>query len=536
MRKALGAGRGRLLRQHVAEGLLLWVAGGAGALALLFGLRGTLDIAALMGMGTIDIAPPIDWRVLGFTGVVLARRSASCSPPFPRFAPRARRPPRRCEPRRRPSRDRDLVGTSLTVFQLGAALTLLVGAFLLVGTLRHLAAVPLGFDARGSATSSCCDPPRSATTRPRASPTSTSSSAGFGRFPACSPSPPPSGAVLGSSSSTRIKSADADPQARPLEPGTNHLFDAQVLLDARHPAAPRPRLRGRRLRRRAAAASRASSCCPTDSRGGCSATPIRSDATSSSRCSAGRTSAIEVIGVVGTARYRSLIARAGRCVYEPAPPNSTRRDIVMTVRAAGGVRVAEEARRIAAELNPVAAVDPDVVDGRDDRPRARASGTRWRGCSASSPALAAVLSAVGLYGVVAHGVAERRREFGIRAALGASRGDVWRLVLRQSATIIGAGLALGLAGAYAFAQILTARLVGVSPLDPALWSVAVGLLVAGGGPGVAQAGARRDARQRQRNAAGSLTLREVGDQGIGALREGLSLRIEHDRGVGSYSG
>lgn len=92
-------------------------------------------------------------------------------------------------------------------------------------------------------------------------------------------------------------------------------------------------------------------------------------------------------------------------------------------------------------------------------------------------ALAAVLASVGLYGVVAHGVAERRHEFGIRAALGAARGDVWRLVLRQSARMIGAGLALGLIGAYAFAQVLSARLVGVSPLDPVLWSAAVGLLV-----------------------------------------------------------
>lgn len=69
-----------------------------------------------------------------------------------------------------------------------------------------------------------------------------------------------------------------------------------------------------------------------------------------------------------------------------------------------------------------------------------------------------------------------RREFGIRAALGASRGDVWRLVLRESATIIGAGVALGLGGAYAFAQVLSARLVGVNALDPALWSMAVGVL------------------------------------------------------------
>ena len=82
-----------------------------------------------------------------------------------------------------------------------------------------------------------------------------------------------------------------------------------------------------------------------------------------------------------------------------------------------------------------------------------------------------MLASVGLYGVVAHGVAERRREFGIRAALGASRRDVWRLVLRQSATIIGAGVAIGLVGAYAFAQVLASRLVGVSPLDPALWAL-----------------------------------------------------------------
>jgi hypothetical protein len=58
VRKALGAGRSRLLRQHLAEGLLLRAAGGTGALALLLLLRQTLDVAAVMGMGTIDIVPP----------------------------------------------------------------------------------------------------------------------------------------------------------------------------------------------------------------------------------------------------------------------------------------------------------------------------------------------------------------------------------------------------------------------------------------------------------------------------------------------
>jgi ABC-type antimicrobial peptide transport system permease subunit len=54
---------------------------------------------------------------------------------------------------------------------------------------------------------------------------------------------------------------------------------------------------------------------------------------------------------------------------------------------------------------------------------------------------------------------------------------VWRLVLRETTTIVGAGVALGLAGAYAFAQGLSARLVGVSPLDPVPWSAAVAVLV-----------------------------------------------------------
>ena len=124
----------------------------------------------------------------------------------------------------------------------------------------------------------------------------------------------------------------------------------------------------------------------------------------------------------------------------------------MIVRAAPGYRVAEEARRIATVLNPslpltlFMSMDESVGRAR----REWDSLARLLGILAG---LAAVLSAVGLYGVVAHSVAERQREFSIRAALGASRGDVWRLVLRQSATIIGAGIALGLAGAYAFAKV-----------------------------------------------------------------------------------
>jgi ABC-type antimicrobial peptide transport system permease subunit len=126
------------------------------------------------------------------------------------------------------------------------------------------------------------------------------------------------------------------------------------------------------------------------------------------------------------------------------------------VRAARRVPVAdEEARRIATALNP--SLPLTLVMSMDETlGRARREWDSLARLLGILAGLAAVLACIGLYGVVAHGVAQRYREFGIRSALGASRGDVWRLVLRQSATIVGAGLALGLIGAYAFAQILSA--------------------------------------------------------------------------------
>ena len=70
------------------------------------------------------------------------------------------------------------------------------------------------------------------------------------------------------------------------------------------------------------------------------------------------------------------------------------------------------------------------------------------------------------------------RSWKLGVALGATHGAVWRLVVGRTATITAIGLLLGLAGAYAFAQTLRARLVGVHPFDPVLWTLAAGVLVA----------------------------------------------------------
>jgi putative ABC transport system permease protein len=75
------------------------------------------------------------------------------------------------------------------------------------------------------------------------------------------------------------------------------------------------------------------------------------------------------------------------------------------------------------------------------------------------------LSAAGLYGAVAYGVAQRTREIGIRMALGATRGSVLRLVLGQGMRAVAIGLAFGLGGALVLSRLLSASLFGVSGND-----------------------------------------------------------------------
>lgn len=92
-------------------------------------------------------------------------------------------------------------------------------------------------------------------------------------------------------------------------------------------------------------------------------------------------------------------------------------------------------------------------------------------------ALALALAAAGLYAVVSFGVAQRRREIGIRMALGAARARVAREVLRSGLVLTGAGLAIGLVGAVTLRRFTGAFLYGVAPEDPAMLAGAAFVLV-----------------------------------------------------------
>jgi ABC-type antimicrobial peptide transport system permease subunit len=90
--------------------------------------------------------------------------------------------------------------------------------------------------------------------------------------------------------------------------------------------------------------------------------------------------------------------------------------------------------------------------------------------------LALTIATVGVYGVVSYSSAQRSREFGIRIALGASGRDVLSLVLGRALIVIGAGLAIGVAGALVATRLLQSQLYEIGSTDPATFAVILSVL------------------------------------------------------------
>jgi putative ABC transport system permease protein len=88
-------------------------------------------------------------------------------------------------------------------------------------------------------------------------------------------------------------------------------------------------------------------------------------------------------------------------------------------------------------------------------------------------ASALLLSALGVYGLVSYGVTQRRREIGIRVALGAVRGRVQGMIVREGATLAALGIAVGVATAAFLTRFIAHQLYGVETRDPATFGVAV---------------------------------------------------------------
>jgi predicted permease len=186
--------------------------------------------------------------------------------------------------------------------------------------------------------------------------------------------------------------------------------------------------------------------------------------------------AITVIGVAEDTKYRTLVESPQPHVYFALDQQSAS-DASLVIRTGSDpLALAPLVRR------EIAAVDPEIpvsdLKTIDELLAGRALlmpriASRITGVLGG---LALVLALVGLYGIVAHGVAQRTRELGIRLALGATNEGVVRLVLGEGVKLAGVGMALGLAAALILTRVARSLLFGVSPADPVVLVLVLGSL------------------------------------------------------------
>jgi putative ABC transport system permease protein len=185
----------------------------------------------------------------------------------------------------------------------------------------------------------------------------------------------------------------------------------------------------------------------------------------------------EVIGVVGDAQHRSLLEpdTADPDIYFPLFQLPSRAFAVMARTPGDAQPVVAAIREAVTELNPAVPVF-SVATG-EELVAEQTTGVRFSSALLGAFALVALtLTMVGIYGVTAYTVTRQTRQVGIRMALGATRGDVLRLIVRGGATFIVAGLALGTLAALGLTRLLSSLIYGVTPTDPVTFAWVTAIL------------------------------------------------------------
>ncbi|MGD0301374.1 MAG: ABC transporter permease [Bryobacteraceae bacterium] len=462
VRAALGASRGDLIRQLLAESLVLSVLSGALGLALAFAatrLAGRVDQLNLPRSGEIHI----DWQTLAFTLLVSIVTAVffGLIPSFhvsnPDLNVILRESGRGATGNLRRSRTRGL----LVIGQVAISMILLIAASLLMRSFLALERVDPGFDPRNVLTMQVTLPNAKYATNPQKN--------AFFREALRRISTTPG--VISASATLRL----------PLNASV--LVPIQVVGDAVLPFGKRPlafwqsvtpdylRTFGVRLVRgrffsehdnelSAGAAivneSLARRFWPNQDPIGKQLIVARAELHE------------QVVGVVADVKTSALDADAGGELYSPYAQRPWPGMTIAVKTSGNPLSLASAVRRQIAQVDPdlpVTAIRSmqDIVSESFGQRQI----TLW--LLGAFAAIALLLAAIGIYGLLAYSVEQRRQEMGIRRALGAQPADILSLVLREGLGLTLAGIVAGLAGAFAISRALAALLYHVSPTDPGIF-------------------------------------------------------------------
>jgi predicted permease len=467
LRLALGAGRARIARQLLTEGLTLGIGGGLLGLMIGYATRDIIPSFMVQAWerGGLDVDPRFDLRVLLLSAAVTIATSVLFSlAPIWHF--------RRVEVNEALKDGRSagttmattVRGKTLIVFQVALCVLLLVGAGLFVRTLSNLRTVTLGFRPEHLLLFEM-DPPYTRYKGVDRTLLYDRIEEAIAAIPGVESATLSAAAlVAGGSSTTRVgpDGTKPKPNAHVNDVGV-HYMDTMGI----------PILAGRNFDPHDRGTTRppvvlinqqfARTFFPNQN-------PVGHTLRNNDRL-------FEIVGVCGDTLYETARAPVPPTFYRLSSQSSNVGSLTMTVRT----NVATTAM-MAAVRQAVDRIDKDlpVFDVRTQTAQIDATLANERLFATLTVAfglLALSLACVGIYGVIAHNVARRTSEIGIRIALGAARIDVLLMILRESARLALAGVLIGAAAATWFAGYLKALLFGIEPIDPLTISIAITLML-----------------------------------------------------------
>jgi putative ABC transport system permease protein len=204
---------------------------------------------------------------------------------------------------------------------------------------------------------------------------------------------------------------------------------------------------------------------------------------------------MEIVGVVKDSKWVNLRDEFPAMYYRPYRQMGGTPAVRLALRTSGNPEpAARDLLRIAREVDPQIAVS-NVVPFREIVDRTLVVERLVAQVSTAFGVLALLIAAVGLYGVLAYSVARRRREIGLRLAVGAQPGSIERMFLSESLTLVACGVALGIPAAVGVTRLASSMLFGLSPYDPvsiAMALTALTMTTAGAAYLPARRGARLD--------------------------------------------